>query len=120
MSATARESFRLTCSPEVGPSRTGIFSLSVVQLPVSRSAKIDRDRTLVQIGLDSIKPQTRRSGHLPWTYAERQVLIGRHSWSELREILLEESDEGQRLRRSHPFTGIVMPKKRARILANAT
>lgn len=30
-------------------------------------------------------------------------------------MLLEESDEGQRLRSSHPFIGLVTPEERARI-----
>ena len=31
-------------------------------------------------------------------------------------MLLEESDEGQRLRGSHPFTDLVAPEERARVL----
>ena len=34
-------------------------------------------------------------------------------------MLLEESDEGQRLRSSHPFTGLVTEQERRRVLANS-
>ena len=38
-------------------------------------------------------------------------------WERLREILLEESNEGQRLRSSHPFTGILTQDERDAIYA---
>lgn len=33
-------------------------------------------------------------------------------WEKLRERLLEESDEGQRLRSTHPFAGILSQEER--------
>jgi len=33
-------------------------------------------------------------------------------WEDVREILLEESDEGQRLRQTDPFCGILTPEER--------
>jgi hypothetical protein len=33
-------------------------------------------------------------------------------WEEVRRILLEESDEGQRLRQTDPFCGILTPAER--------
>lgn len=33
-------------------------------------------------------------------------------WETVREILLEESDEGQRLRQTDPFCGILTPQER--------
>lgn len=33
-------------------------------------------------------------------------------WPEIRAILLDESDEGQRLRQSDPFVGILTPRER--------
>ena len=61
-------------------------------------AKIDRDPTLVRIGLENIERWTRQDkGYLPRCHAEWKELIERHPWEKLREILLEESDEGQRM-----------------------
>jgi hypothetical protein len=40
-------------------------------------------------------------------------------WDEVRLILLDESDEGQRLRQSDPFCGILTPKERWQIYREA-
>ena len=56
-------------------------------------------------------------GYLPRCHAEWKQLIETHPWERLREILLDESDEGQRLRSSHPFTGILTQDERDAIYA---
>ena len=43
---------------------------------------------------------------------EEWVQILKRPWSEVREILLDDSAEGQRLRSTHPFRGIVTEKER--------
>lgn len=35
-----------------------------------------------------------------------------HPWAEIRAILLDESEEGKRLRQSDPFCGILTPQER--------
>jgi hypothetical protein len=40
-------------------------------------------------------------------------------WEEVREILLDESDEGQRLRQTDPFCGILTPTERWQIYREA-
>ena len=81
-------------------------------------AKIDQDLSLVRIGLDNIERWTRqKGGYLPNCHAEWKALIEQHTWKELREMLLEESDEGQRLRSSHPFTGLITEEERRRVHA---
>jgi hypothetical protein len=40
-------------------------------------------------------------------------------WEEVRAILLEESDEGQRLRQTDPFCGILTPAERWEIYREA-
>ena len=80
--------------------------------------KIDRDPALVRVGLENIERWTRhKSGYLPRCHAEWKELIETHPWERLREILLEESDEGQRLRSSHPFTGLLTEDERDAIYA---
>ena len=59
----------------------------------------------------------RKGGYLPQCHAEWKHLVEQHSWEVLREMLLDESDEGQRLRSSHPFVGIVTEQERAKIHA---
>ena len=80
--------------------------------------KIDRDPALMRTGLENIGRWTRQNnGYLPQCHAEWKKLIETHPWERLREILLEESDEGQRLRSSHPFTGILSQDERDAIYA---
>ena len=82
-----------------------------------QAKKIDADRTLLQLGLDNIERWAKLRGGLPRAHEEwRNLLVG-EPWEKLRDILIEESDEGQRLRSSSPFAGIVSPAERARIRA---
>ena len=78
-------------------------------------ARIDNDPSLVRIGLENIERWTRQRGHLPRCHVEWKALIERHPWEHLRELLLDESDEGQRLRSSHPFKGLVTEAERRAI-----
>ena len=81
-------------------------------------SKIDGNSTLVRIGLDNIERWTRqKGGYLPRCHAEWKQLIEMRPWEELRERLLEESDEGQRLRSSQPFAGILTQDERDAIYA---
>ena len=88
----------------------------VFELTKIAVAKIDREPSLVQIGLDNIERWTRqKGGYLPLCHAEWKTLIETRPWGELRELLLEDSDEGQRLRSSHPFKGLVTATERETI-----
>ena len=82
-----------------------------------QAKKIDADRTLLQVGLDNIERWAELYGDLPHAHEEWRNLIVGEPWESLRDILIEESDEGQRLRSSSPFAGIVTPAERERILA---
>ena len=75
-------------------------------------ARIDANPELAAIGLENIERWTKQRGYLPRCHAEWKELIETHPWERLREILLEESDEGQRLRSSHPFKGLVTEAER--------
>ena len=90
--------------------------LALTRLTVAR---IDENPELVRIGTENIRRWTRqKGGYLPRCHAEWLELIEGHSWKELREMLLDESDEGQRLRSSHPFKGLVTQEERRRIQAD--
>ena len=90
----------------------------VLALTRSTVARIDEDPSLVRSGLENIERWTEsKGGYLPRCHAEWLELIERYSWEQLREMLLEESDEGQRLRSSHPFTGLVTEQERRRVYA---
>ena len=53
---------------------------------------------------------------LLFLYGLLLYLILKRPWSEIRAILLEESDEGRRLRGTHPFRGIVTEEERLVII----
>ena len=80
-------------------------------------AKIDADPT--RAGFERAKRTCRRwveMGNIP---AKEWLTLLEKSWSEVREILLDESDEGQRLRQNDPFCGILTPRERWEIYKRA-
>lgn len=90
----------------------------VLKLTRISVARIDADPKLVTVGLDAIERWTeRKGGYVPPCHKEWKTLIESVPWEKLREMLLEESDEGQRLRSSHPFTDLVDEREREKIYA---
>ena len=76
-------------------------------------AKIDQDPSLVQVGVENMKRwRLQRAGYQPLCLDEWEELIAQEPWKRLRERLLDPSDEGQRLRSSHPFAGILTQQER--------
>ena len=87
-------------------------SLEMARLVVE---KIDADPSLFRVAHENLQRWSGvRGGALPPCREEWKELLKR-PWSQIREILLDESDEGQRLRSSHPFAGLVSEKERRRI-----
>lgn len=87
-------------------------SLEMARLIVE---KIDADPSLFQVAHENLQRWSRvRGGALPRCREEWKALLNR-PWSQIRGILLDESDEGQRLRSAHPFAGLVSEKERRRI-----
>ena len=87
-------------------------SLEMARLIVE---KIDADPSLLQVAHENLRRWRRvRGGALPQCREEWKALLNR-PWSQVRGVLLDESDEGQRLRSSHPFTGLVSENERRRI-----
>ena len=86
-----------------GHPETDRRTLELTTIAVER---IDRDPALLQAGLANIGRWTRRNGgYLPPYHAEWKALIEERPWPELRTLLLQNTDEGQRLRSNHPFIG---------------
>ena len=76
-------------------------------------ARIDESPKLLRTGRENIESAARRNdGHLSLSQTEWLELLEKHPWSEIREMLLEESDEGQRLRSSHPFHLVTEDERR--------
>lgn len=79
--------------------------------------KIDADPS--RAGFQRAKDVCHRwveQGNIP---AREWLIILERPWDEVRAILLDESDEGQRLRQSDPFTGILTPQERWAIYREA-
>ena len=76
-------------------------------------AKIDADPSLVQICVENMKRWKRQNdGYQPRCLDQWGELFASEPWERLRERLLEQSDEGQRLRTSHPFAGVLTQEER--------
>ena len=70
--------------------------------------RIDRNPDLLQVAVNNLERWSRmHKDGLSVASAEWKKLIERHNWPEIRAMLVEDNDEGQRLRSSSPFTGIV-------------
>lgn len=81
-------------------------------------AKIDADPS--RAGLERAREVCARwvsRGNVP--AREWQILLQRE-WSEIRAILLDESEEGTRLRQNDPFCGILTPQERWAIYREAS
>ena len=66
--------------------------------------RIDDDPERFHIALENLEGQRARQGRLSRASEEWLAILDR-PWAEIRAILLDGSDEGQRLRSSHPFSG---------------
>lgn len=86
--------------------------LDMAKLVVER---IDDAPALLQVGCENLERERRLHGKLSYASREWERILER-PWPQIRAILLEESDEGQRLRSSHPFAGIVSDAERVVIM----
>ena len=91
-------------STGVGHPHIDARSLEMVKIIVKR---IDADPTFIESAHRFLANEEERYGTLCQASREWKQILTR-PWSEIREILLDESDEGQRLRSSKPFAGIVL------------
>ena len=70
-------------------------------------AKIDADPSLIDIAFENLERwMTLRPRRPNGCNVEWMEILRTKRWHEVRELLLEESDEGQRLRSSSPFAGV--------------
>ena len=80
-------------------------------------ARLDEDRTLLDMPRRFLERSKRERGTLSRGHREWAFILDSWTWTQIREMLLEDSDEGQRLRQSSPFVGIVTEAERLDILA---
>ena len=97
----------------VGHPHLDARSLAMARIIVQR---IDEASTLIELAHRYLENEQQRRGQLCQASREWKQILTR-PWSEVREILLDESDEGQWLRSSKPFAGIVTEEERLAIIA---
>jgi hypothetical protein len=77
---------------------------------------VDPDRA----GLDRARGVCERWVQMGNVPAREWKSILERPWAEIREILLDESEEGRRLRQNDPFCGILTPEERWEIYREAS
>ena len=104
-----------TGRPETGTGHCWIDarSLDLARIVV---AWIDAEPSLIRVAHENLNRWSRRPGGLGLALLEWLAILTR-PWSEVREVLLDESDVGQRVRSSSPFVGIITEDERAQIIA---
>lgn len=76
-------------------------------------AEIDADPSLLEVDAKNLRRWMAMSNGAPKrAHVEWAGLIADTPWPVLRELMLEESDEGQRLRSSIPFAGVLTEQER--------
>ena len=70
---------------------------------------------LVRNRLERTLSEARLSESSKGALREWQTILSTHSSNEVLEILTEDSDEGQRLRQSSPFSGILSQRERLEV-----
>ena len=88
-------------------------SLERHRLVVERT---DADPSLMNVAHENLARWERTRGTLPKAHQEWKLLLNSRTWLEIRTILLEDSDEGQRPRSSAPLVGIATQEKWERII----
>ena len=79
------------------------------------AAKIDADPTRAGLALARENCQ-RWLLEMPSPAIDEWRVLLEQDWSQVRAVLLQENDEGQRLRQSSPFTGILSREERREII----
>ena len=76
------------------------------QTHLAIAAKIDADRSLLDVPQRNIARWTALWGHLEPAYAEWLLILAR-PWPEIRQLLVADDENSKRLRQSTPFVGVL-------------
>jgi hypothetical protein len=88
--------------------------LDMVNLEMCRAiaGKIRRDPRLMRIPRANLQRWRKKNRGLARAQREWEMILKRHTNDRVLEILTQDNDEGQRLRQSDPFVGILSEKER--------
>lgn len=90
-------------------------SLEYGELIAAKIRKHPELMDFVRANLDQTLSESRLSESGKDALREWQAILATHSFDEVLEILTQNSDEGQRLRQSTPFLGILTQQERMEI-----
>ena len=92
--------------------------IDLVDLKMCRSiaTKVRRDPTLMRIPRGNLRRWKKKLGHWPPALQEWDTIIRTNSLPRVLKILTQNNDEGQRLRQSDPFVGILTDNERRSFL----
>lgn len=94
--------------------------MDAVDLAMCRviAAKVRRDPSLIRIAEENLRRWKRKLRPWPRALREWEEILAHKSLKRVLEILTQDSDEGQRLRQSDPFVGILTEQERLSFLSN--
>ena len=84
------------------------------QTHIAIAAKIDEDRSLLDLPKRNIHRWANQAGYMHGAYAEWLAFLDK-PWPEIRSVLVADDEDAKRLRQSSPFTGILSPWERRAI-----
>ena len=86
-------------------------ALEMMRLTV---AKIDADPSLFRLGMENLTRWRHQNGgdQPQWAEQWERWFERGEPWEHIRALLLEDSDEGEQLRASHPFAGVLTDEER--------
>ena len=90
-------------------------SLELNRLVAEKMRRQPELMDLVRSRLERTLSESRLSESSKDALREWQIILSTHSLNEVLEILTEDSDEGQRLRQSSPFSGILSQRERLEV-----
>lgn len=78
--------------------------------------RVRRNPGLMRIPRENLRRWRRKIRPWPSAFREWEQILARNSLERVLEILTQDNDEGQRLRQSDPFVGILSEKERLAFL----
>ncbi len=90
--------------------------IDLVDLEMSRriARKIRQDPSLMRVPKANLRRWRRKFGYWPPAFREWADILKNNPLPRVLEILTQDNDEGQRLRQSDPFVGILTVEERRR------
>ena len=92
--------------------------IDAVDLAMSRAIarKVRKDPSLMRIPHANLKRWRRKVKPWPAAFREWEIILANNSVRRVLQVLTQDNDDGQRLRQSDPFVGILSEQERLSFL----